>query len=48
MDNKLQDIFGTCRTNEKVMGVTETLPLLLIGVKDPLATCTFSLLEHET
>ena len=39
MDNKLQDIFGTCKTDERVIfGVTETLLLPLTGVKDPLAT----------
>ena len=37
MDNKLQDIYG----------MTETLTLPLIGVRDLLATCTFLLLEHE-
>ena len=48
MDNKLQDIFGTCKTDERVtLRVIETLPLPLIGVKDPLATYIFWLLKHE-
>ena len=38
MDNKLQDILGTCKIDERViLRVIETLPLPIIGVKDPLA-----------
>ena len=47
MDNKLQDIFGICKTNERViLWETKTLPLPLMGVKDPLATYTFWLPKH--